>query len=93
MSATWSWSDYEELRNNYSEIGIAVTGNMNSKQVNQVLNKAIRMNVAYNLQFTQEEIDLCNKYGKALGSCMQFILPHRSPTEIRNLMVCAKEQA
>ncbi len=92
VNNTWSWNDYEQLRTKYAVMGIAVHPDIDSKESQQILNKAIRMNLAYNLPFTDEERQLAKRYGNVLNGALQFVLPHRSPIEIKELLKCADKE-
>ena len=92
MDNTWSWEEYEQLRTKYSTMGIAVHPDIENKEPQQILNKAIRMNTAYRLPFTDEEITMAKRYGSTLKGAMMFLLPHRSPVEIEELLRCIEEE-
>ena len=89
MAQYWSWNDYDIIRKEYPYKGKAIVEDLPERSIANIENKAERLNTYKHNPFTPEEIKIAKAYGKSLHECIIFILPHRTPREIGELLECA----
>ena len=86
----WTYDDYRYLYENFYKEDAAGCANKLRKPIATVRSKAERLGLISHTEYTQEEIKLARAYGKILKGAMIFMLPHRTSSEIEELIVCSK---
>ena len=91
MTPNWTWADYDTVRKNYPSKGEATLELLTDRTPSALLNKAQRLGVSHSTTLLEEEKELLNMYGKALGTAMVFLMPKRTVFEVKEALSCLKD--
>lgn len=90
MNANWTWDEYDTLRSCYPNMGVDITSKIEGRSIVNIESRAEKLNTHIKQPFTEEELYLAKYYGKTLGDAVIFMMPQRSPVEIKELLECIK---
>lgn len=86
----WNYRDYHYVYRNYPKESLESISCELGRSPVTVKAKALKLGVKACGPFTDEEKKLARTYGKALGSALMFLLPHRTSYEIEELLQCVQ---
>lgn len=88
MNNNWTWEDYATLRNCYPSMGADITTVIEGRSLVNIEARAEKLNTHIKKPFTDNEKHLAKYYKSTLGTALIFLLPDRSPSEIKELLEC-----
>lgn len=88
MSTHWTWNEYDIVRKEYPERGVEIADKLPSRSATNIESRAERLCTRIKTPFTDFEKELAKKYGPSLQEALIFLLPKRSPVEIKELLLC-----
>ena len=88
MAVYWTWDEYTIVREEYPERGVAIIDKLPSRSATNIESRAERLGTRLKTPFTDYEKELAKKYGPTLQEALIFLLPKRSPVEIKELLLC-----
>ncbi len=90
MEKSWTWNDYDMLRKLYPEYGIDTNSHIGKGGAKNIISRANKLGVTFDVPFTDEEVKLAKDYGSALNKALMFFMPNRTPYEVEALLKCIK---
>lgn len=84
--STWTWEDYDTLRNKYPDMGRDIQQLFPDVSMENILKRVERLNTHLHTPYTDEEKRIAKEYGPALGTALIFLIPGRTLGEITELL-------